>query len=333
MTGQINLGFAAVLFMLLYGTLLQGQQDKASTESPCYCAADKVALYAHDSTFLHFFAEDKNVVNDLEWTVDIGTITNTKENQVLWKTGAILPGIYYAHAFSDNKEMCKVRVVVNYRDIDLRGERRVSGKAFLVGNQKEPEGYGLYSYLLIPRASADQNEKYMGIISAVLKLNDVESLSEYIPRSGLNMFLIPVKEKVPKIYMTMEKEEDYRQAAQWILSHYNFTRSEALLSMIETHNLPGPFVISVEDPAHLANLDNTDYLYQNLTNLPDHLDEVWMRTFLNQAQQEEFWNTNTMNTFIYKIRLSIAAMAESVQSVEEATRHLLDWRKELIELR
>lgn len=333
MTGQVNRGFAAVLLMLLFSSLLQAQQDEPSSEQPCYCSADRVALYAHDSTFLHFLAEDENVMEDLEWKVDIGTLYYTKENQTLWKIGTILPGIYYARAFSNKKEICKVRVVVNYRDIDLRGEHRVSGKAFLVGNEKEQGGYGLYSYLLIPRASADQNEKYIGIISAILKLNDIESLAEYIPKSSLNMFLVPVNEKVPKLYMTIEEEEDYRKAAQWILSHYNFTRSEAILSTIETNNLPGPFVISVEDPNHLANLDNVNYLYQNLTNLPDHLNEVWMRTFLNQAQQEEFWNTNTMNTFFYKIRLSIAVMAESVQSVEEATRHLLDWRKELVELR
>ncbi len=322
-----------VIFLAVIGQNVHAEPDSLAAEPPCMCSADRVALSANDSTVLQFRYTKETARNNPAWHVDIGTISLKEAGETSWYIGPAEPGVYYARAMINNNLLCSVRVVVSSRALILRGEKRITGKSFLVGKNVEQQGFGLYSYLLMRRPSDSDQEKYCRIIAAVLKLNDIEALSEYIPQKELNTFLIMVNEKVPQYYLSMKEQDAFLNAGRWVLNNYNYTRAEMILNKIDNNTLSGPYIISVRNPEDLDHLSSERHLFQNLTLLPDYLVDSWIRDFLNQAQQERFWDTATFQSFVFRMRVLIGRLAESVESVEAAGKQLLDWRKQIIELR
>jgi hypothetical protein len=57
--------------------------------------------------------------------------------------------------------------------------------------------------------------------------------------------------------------------------------------------------------------------------VPASLASTWITVFMNQAAQERFWNSNTIEGLLAKMRLVIALTAEGVPPVKSAIATLI----------
>jgi hypothetical protein len=177
----------------------------------------------------------------------------------------------------------------------------ITGRALLAPDQKEPGGFGLYSYILIgaPPAAADR-DRYTAVFEAALRLlRPVEELTHYLKASQLNATWIPVK-KLPA------NDPD----PKWVVDNYDYSEGAANLVRAGIRNTPGGiYIISVRAPLGHAT-PARPFLVQDLTHVPAPLASTWVTLFINQAAQEHFWTPNAMDELVARMRLAIALSAE-----------------------
>ncbi len=185
----------------------------------------------------------------------------------------------------------------------------ISGRAFLAPDQKEPEGFGLYSYILIgaPPAAADR-DRYTAVFEAALRLlRPVNELAHYLKTSQLNATWIPVK-ALPA------NDPD----AKWVVDNYDYSEGAANLVRAGMRNTAGAiYIISVPAPLSHAT-PMRPFLVQDLSHVPAALASTWVTLFINQAAQEHFWTPNTVDEMVAKMRLAIALSAEGVPAIKTA---------------
>jgi hypothetical protein len=194
-----------------------------------------------------------------------------------------------------------------------------TGLAYLVGTQPEDQGYGLYSYLLFasPPTHATR-ERYLAAVTAYVELiSPIRILEEYLQRRRLNITYLPLTVSLPE---GLPPED----TPQWILEHYNYTRARLLLRTLPGVHNEGPYIVSLRKPLRLGTIQTEPYLYQNLSWVPPRLIELWVKTFLNQAAQERFWEERTAQRWVLHLRTAIAILAEGLPEVRHASA---EWSK------
>ena len=194
-----------------------------------------------------------------------------------------------------------------------------TGLAYLVGTQPEDQGYGLYSYLLFasPPTHATR-ERYLAAVTAYVELiSPIRMLEEYLLRRSLNITYLPLTVSLPE---SLPPEDTPR----WILEHYNYTRARLLLRTLPGVHNEGPYIVSLRKPLRLGTIQTEPYLYQNLSWVPPRLIELWVKTFLNQAAQERFWEERTAQRWVLHLRTAIAILAEGLPEVRHASA---EWSK------
>jgi hypothetical protein len=187
----------------------------------------------------------------------------------------------------------------------------VTGRAFLITNEKEASGYGLYSYVLFVSIPADKSakERDLAVIKAFLHmLSDVSDLKAAgIPVSDLNVTYLPVTERP-----TQELPEP-----DWVLSHYDFARAEALIHALGRTYVNGPYVISTLLP--LSEHPSPDrFLLQDMSSVPSEVAVLWVQEFERRAAQKEFWVPATRNQAILQLRTFVANAAFAFSDVNAA---------------
>ena len=197
---------------------------------------------------------------------------------------------------------------------------RETGRAFLVGNQPEDRGYGLYSYLLFGSPPTDiTRNRYRAAITTYLELIPARiALEEFLPRDQLNITYLPLKVHPPERLSPKEHTD-------WILQYYNYTRARVLLSALPGTHREGPYIASSPKPLSSAKLLFGPYLYQDLSSVPPRLVELWVKEFLNQVGQERFEKKRIVEQLVLKLRTAIAILAEGLPEVQEA---FAEWGKE-----
>jgi len=301
------------------------------------CSADPVALGANESTTLHVWHAQSRTLNvPANWRVDAGEVY-AEDGSTRWRVGPVTPGAYQARLVLDGADACVLRVIVAPRRLLLRGGRRETGSGFLVAGAKEPEGYGLYSYVLLGgRPDENNRDRYLAVITAILKIEPVDTLSRYVPKEELNNTLIPITRRFPQYHavrMAEGGEAAFKEAANWVLNKYDYARARALLRRIAGETLLGPYILSAQKPAGLGDLDPEKILFQDFSTVPDDLIVHWVREFQSQAQQVRFWDVANIRSFALRLRTTIGILASSVETVESAGRKLLEWKKEFIDVK
>jgi hypothetical protein len=194
----------------------------------------------------------------------------------------------------------------------------LSGRGFLAPRQVEPDGYGLYSYVLVsaPPAPADR-DRYVAIFDAVERLlRPVSDLAQSFKPAQLNATWLPVK-SLPS------SDADGR----WLVDNYDYTAATVDLARANIHgDTPGIYIVSMRTPLSRGNAA-PPFLVQNLSHVPATLASTWVTLFINQAAQERFWNTNTMDQLLAKMRLAISLTAEGVPEVKSAVATLISVSK------
>jgi hypothetical protein len=205
--------------------------------------------------------------------------------------------------------------------LDKGGDHRQTGLGWLLDNQLEPSGYGLYSYLLFgSRPSEATRPLYIAVVKASLtKVERIEKEILYFHPAQLNLYLVPLIGKAPG-------DVQLDSLANLIVDNYNYPRASKILA-----SLPGQrthvYILSVLskpiDPSHMV---QPPYLWQDLSNVEPSIVVAWMQYFLDQSAKDRPWEEsmgdklaldlrNNIERAAIQLRATIPAMAEAVKWV------------------
>jgi hypothetical protein len=259
--------------------------------------------------------------------------------EVRWNFTGVRPGSYTAIVrVSDTTGgfiYCSMRVIVRSPPTVVRGGKRETGRAFLLPDQTETEGYGLYSYFLLGSPPSDAtHERYLKALIEYLKFPNVIELEKNIQhyhrislkkaRRKLNITYLPIKDRHGQDILKNLTPDHYTEVAQWVLAHYDYARARVLLNNLPGDRREGPYIVSFLKPLSGDSL-STPYLYQDQSWVPPHLVALWMKEFLNQATQERFWEPSTGEQLVLKLRTTIGILAVGLPEVQNALEDWIAW--------
>jgi hypothetical protein len=257
-----------------------------------------------------------------DWSAPVGRITG-RGRQVRWELAGLRPGTYAAAVkvrdASGEVTECVLRVTVR-PDAGPRGDSpapaRETGAALLQPADRETEGYGLYSYLLLGAPpSPEARERYQKAVEAFWTLlPEIVALEKYVPRAQLNVAYVPVT-----------AAPGARPSAQWILEHYDHPRARSLLRHLPGPHRDGPYLVSALAPLGGGPPAGGRYLFQDLSSVPPHLAAAWVKEFLNQAAQERFWDERTGARLALRLRLVVGILGEGLPEVRRALDGWISW--------
>jgi hypothetical protein len=203
------------------------------------------------------------------------------------------------------------------------GDHRQTGRGWLVGNQLEPSGYGLYSYLLFGSRPSDATRPlYVAVIKARLgKVDPIErQLSEFHP-AQLNLYLVPLLGEPPG-----GAESD--RLANWIVDYgYNYPRASKILTSLAGRRT-GVYILSVlskpVDPSHAL---QPPYLWQDLSSVEPAIVVAWIQYFLDQSAKDRPWEESMGDKLALDLRNNIEIVAVQMQAAIPAMATAVKWFK------
>jgi hypothetical protein len=220
----------------------------------------------------------------------------------------------------------------------------MAASSFLIPLQNEAAGYGLHSYILFgsrPESlGSDRWRRYHEAIIAFLTIPTVTEMSTYVPFKNLNITYLPItcsERELPKNSLqprafsfdterlaahAMEHQSDGKSfaghslsnvtTACTLVSNYDYPRAQKLLSILPGAHMEGPYIISATQPLGMTLVLPAEYLYQDLSSVPPELIGLWVREFMAQAQEEEFWKTRPKEQFVLRLRTAIGIVSQQV---------------------
>lgn len=255
------------------------------------------------------------------WSANTGRIRDNNAG-AQWDLEDSKPGNYTATVRvttpAGEKAQCSLEIVVeslkqeeHAHKNDTRGKQE-TGRSFLLPAQREEEGYGLYSYLLLGTPPTDSSrERYLKVIEAyLLMLPDITKLEKYFPPMELNITYLPVNAPPPEI-------TDTKSLAVWALDHYDYARARFLARRLAENNRDGPYIVSAPVPLSEP-ATSPHYLWQDLSAVPAQFAGSWIKEFMNQTAQERFWETKSLPQFRLKLRSVISVMATAWPDVRNS---------------
>jgi hypothetical protein len=226
-----------------------------------------------------------------------------------------------------------------------RRTKRVTASGFLASSQTEQEGYGLYSYILFgarPESlNSDRWDRYYEAIIAYLDIPTVGEVSRFVPPASTNITLLPValaESELPEaslltrnqfrfdaqrlqghlaLHQASWKQFSYHDSSSqatacMLTGNYDYARAGSLLALLPDSHMEGPYIISVAEPLSRTRTLPAQYLYQDLSSVPPALVRLWVKEFMAQAQESEFWKTRSKDQFVLRLRTAIGLMSQQI---------------------
>ena len=97
-----------------------------------------------------------------------------------------------------------------------------------------------------------------------------------------------------------------------LVGNYDYARAQGLLALLPNSHMEGPYIISVAEPLSTARGLPPQYLYQDLSSVPPELTRLWVKEFMAQAQENEFWKTRSKDQFVLRLRTAIGMMSQQI---------------------
>ena len=335
-------GWRIVAGLLLIVGSLCPQLASAKTNSgnngmEVLCLTERPAIVQGESTGLRAWAVTSDGIpipqpTQLKWQVSEGLVQG-EGSDVQWnlsgvtiKSGELhkkVMATVSADVASVGSASCAVAVFIGKKEIDTsvngvsdtRGGLR-SARRYLLPNEKEETGYGLYSYLLFPAPPRTEEEKarYLKTLeSCLLVMQDVEDhIQRHRRPSELNATHIPVTE-VPKYS---------KVSAEWAanaLNVYDYTTAQKLLDKLDKTYQRGPYLISVlKKPLSLRTMPVQEHLLQDFTGKVPELASSVVDLFTYRAAQQRTWSEAALRVFSLNVRNLIAVAGKVTPQVANA---------------
>ncbi len=302
--------------------------DDSDVQFRWVCRPSKLVLSPTDTVAVTVYPVQETVSGtppNFTWTVSGGSIDHGYPS-AQWSFDGQSPGPYTATIRIEDPAFgvthCTVDVYVDEdappTDISRSSLPRETGSDLLQSDTREKRGYGLYTYLLLAARPGDQNqEKYERFIKAFLDLvPEISRLERYIPPSQLNVAYLPVTKLPPEALV----QEDL---VGFILAHYDYARSRAILRLAPGDHRNGPYIISALSPITGRSQIEKPYIDQDLTLFPAEVAENVVKEYLLQAAREEFYKRRALPRLALNMQATVHVLANAKGPIEEALKYWL----------
>jgi hypothetical protein len=205
------------------------------------------------------------------------------------------------------------------------------GHNYLIQDNEEEFGYGLYSYLLFSEKPDDiLMEKYIATIEATLnKIPEIEDLEYYISKDSLNILYIPLLYTPDSNFAYFTSKEK----SEWIINNYDYGRARVYLNKFKENLDSGPYIISYTKALTQVNQIKDKYLIQDLSYVHHRVIPLWIDEFLEQSSKAHFWDEKELQNFRNDLRNSIAVAADGLTEVTGSLNWWKDSLKDWIALK
>jgi len=308
----------------------EGSSSEQQSTGPLIvtCSPDRPIAFPRETVRLTAWASSPNEPIQYEWEVSAGRLEG-QGSEISWDFTGVRPGkIYEAKVrvsdASGRSAEGSVQVILQSRPVETMGGGRETGRSFLLPDQQEDPGYGLYSYLLLGAEPSDAaRPRYLKAVLEYLKFPDINDLEKYIKRNELNITYMPIRELPGKDTLKQIKDKQYDKVVEWVLAHYDYAR--ALLRKLPRDHRDGPYILSFLQPYDWKAKPSRPYGIQNLSFVMLDLVEPWMKLFLNQAAQERFWKAKTGEKLVLQLRNVVEIMAKDLPEIKRSLKDWIAW--------
>ena len=174
---------------------------------------------------------------------------------------------------------------------------RVTATAVLLPSQHEEPGYGLYSYALLTHRPQDSElPKYRAFLTALVGLPTAKDVGAYVRKARINITYFPLTlSPADWDALAIDGRVDY------VLAHYDYARSAAMLASLPVPIGTGPVITSVLKP---LSYDQSPHpvLVQDMSKAQPVLMADYVKEFVDQAAQDHFWQERTLQAFSLHLR-------------------------------
>lgn len=341
---------ACSIVVALHAPIALAQTDPQNKVLDLICITDRPAIVEGESTSLQAWAAMQDGQPPAQsvsvvWQVSEGTIQGTGSD-VRWNLSnvSIVPGELHKKVKATVKTTatglaeatCSVEVFVGKKEqvgqedppraIETRGGLR-SARRYLLPNEKEEAGFGLYSYLLfsVPPGTDEDKARYLKTLLSCLRM--MQGVEEHLARhrrpSELNATHIPVK-AVPTYNKDLEKW------AANVLDLYDYTTAQKLLDKLDKTYRRGPYLISVlKQPLSNGDTPIPVHLLQDLTGKVPELVSQFVDFFTYRAAQQRTWTDESFQRFRLTLRNLIAVASKVGPGVADAVIKLVPLKQGL----
>jgi hypothetical protein len=336
-------GLWSILVLLNTQTTL-AQTDSQNKPLDVICLTERPAVAEGGSTNLQVWATTRDgdplaQPVSFAWQASEGTIQGSG-SEVQWNLSgvSIAPGELHkkvtatvkAAATGLGEASCAVEVFIGKKD-PAGGENSstgtrgglITGRRYLLPDETELSGYGLYSYLLLSAKPQNEEEtkRYLKTLEASLQMmNKLQALGRHVRPGQLNATHIPVTE-LPK------GKEDDPDFAKKVLAVYDFARAQVLLNKFEKTYDRDPYLISVKPPLTQASEPVPFHILQNFTGAVPDLAARGVRDFEFLAAQERTWTEQSMRVLAFKARNLVAIAGKETPKVAGGLKAMIQFIK------
>jgi hypothetical protein len=304
-------------------TPLEARVVPTADSSAVACSADHSVVALGEALRLRVFVPEGGSDTVSQWIVDSGKLTRGTALQASWDLRDAPLGWHVAEARTEasggRRATCRISIFVVAGGAIRSLGTGVPGRALLRSGRKEGEGYGLYTYLLLPAEPDDSTRPvYRTALGEIQRLLvELDSLERLSGRDGLNAVYLPVRRTPRSI------------SSDSILRWYDYPRAQVLLAKLgRPRGRPGPILVSTRRPLSSDTLAHP-YFVQDLSGVPPELLQLWIPEFLNQGAQERFLSNGALERFALRARTTISVLAKGLPAVIGATK---EWRKTIADL-
>jgi len=342
-SGPIARAFAAVFAMAIAASSAGGTTLPSNTESPprpqLLCGADRPLVHPGESVVLRAWIVgegDAPAARGWEWQSDLGRVQGAAV--ATWQFGpgelprqgsTVTATVEAATVGSANPPLrCRLDIVLaELREPATSPDRnKLNAHAFLVRDQEAPEGYGMYSYLLLdaPAVGEVETQRHLNAVALYLTLvRPAAELRAHLRPSSFNLALLPVTREFQFPQGPMNMNEALAQATQ-VLKVYDYGRAQNLLADFCVKPWgSGPYLIASRDRSGCTRRP----LLLDMSNVMPDLVIDWIRSFRTLAAAERSWGAEAMTKLQLNTRNVIAlSYRDSTSAAQDLGRlvRLLD---------
>lgn len=301
---------------------------------PALCLPDQPMLVIGQRVALHLWAASVPA-GRTRWQVESGTVEVAADQQVQWTVTTGAAGqVVRATAFLDtdagSTPLCTTQVTLVLPGLELKGPRLLDRTLFLYPGSTLPvDGYGLYSYLLLPKPAvrgSDAERRILAELAELLRFPDLEDIKAGTGvqrRRSLHLIQLLLREPPgPELERAIDAR-DWMNAARWVLDHYDHRSSRRLAEDIDEIPAPddGPYFVSFDRVHHVDGVDEDlprPYLVQDHSLATERLARIWINAFLNQAWQDTYWQPRPLERVYLRTRTMLEYTARATGSLGES---------------
>jgi hypothetical protein len=334
------------IVVTLHAPIALAQADAQSKGLDLVCITDRPAIVEGESTSLQAWATTQDgqppaQAVSVVWQVSEGSIQGTGSD-VRWNLSSvnIMSGELHKKVKATVKvtstglgeSTCSVEVFIGKKEqvvpgpppIDRSGGLR-SARRYLLPNEKEESGFGLYSYLLFPvQPETDEDKaRYLKTLESSLRM--MQSVEEHLARhrrpSELNATHIPVN-AVPKY------NKDFAKWAANVLEVYDYATAQKLLDKLDKIYRRGPYLISVmRQPLSNGDTPIPVHLLQDFAGKVPELVSQFVDFFTYRAAQQRTWTDESLQSFRLNLRNLVAVASKVGPGVADAVIKLVPMKQ------